>query len=143
MPSAESKLRGVERSLRFLEYHWHRQINVGDVAAASRMSLRGLVKAFLRETGEAPGQVLRGIRIKHAQELLRGTDWPVKVIASVCGFNRFNSFAVAFRRDVGMSPGEYRQRIAQSAARSNEIPLPVNRNSGTPDDPIRCQAAMR
>ena len=105
---------GINLSLRFLEDHWYRPINVRDLTAASRMSRRGLFKAFVRQTGRPPGQILRRIRMERAQELLRATEWPLKVIAPVCGFRNVNSFAVAFRRDIGMSPGVYRRSSGQS-----------------------------
>lgn len=102
--------RDFRQSLEFLHHHWFKPINVGDLAQVSKLSRRGLFKAFLRHTGERPGQILRRIRIQRAQELLRSSNWPIRVVAGVCGFKRVNSFAVAFKRDVGVSPGAYRQR---------------------------------
>jgi transcriptional regulator GlxA family with amidase domain len=102
---------GFQRCLHVISNQWFKPINVGDLVSVSRMSPRGLFKAFRRHTGESPGQALRRIRIERAKQLLQGTNWHLKVIAGVCGFQSVNTFSVAFRRVVGISPGKFRDRL--------------------------------
>ena len=53
---------------------------------------------------------LEGRRLARAQELLLGTDWPVKRIASTCGFADGEHLARRFRKRLGKTPGEWRSR---------------------------------
>ncbi len=70
-------------------YHWHR-----------------IYHAMLGETVAAS---VRRIRLHGAAgELVRG-DRPLRVIAAAYGFNSVQSFARAFRKSFGTSPGEYRR----------------------------------
>ena len=103
----------IKRTLRFLDRHWHRPIDVGDLATASRLSRRGLAKAFIRQIGYGPGRFLLCLRIRRAQQLLVRTDWSLQAIADVCGFKSANSFWVAFRRESEMTPGQYRRHFGR------------------------------
>jgi AraC-like DNA-binding protein len=46
--------------------------------------------------------------MQHAKRLL-ATDQSVASIASVLGFSSCSNFCVAFRRAIGMTPGQFRQ----------------------------------
>lgn len=105
---------GLKRSLDYLQNNWFRPINVRHLVAASGMSPRGLTKAFMRELGRGPGEELRRLRLEHACQLLRASQLRMDAISTACGFNSVNSFWVAFRRSVGITPGLYR-RINSSA----------------------------
>jgi AraC-like DNA-binding protein len=103
----------VYRTLRFLDKHWHRPINVDTLTAASKMSRRGLFKVFMRHVGYGPGRLLLRIRIQRAQQLLTQTDWSFNTIADICGFKNANSFWVAFRRETETTPGKYRRQFSR------------------------------
>lgn len=103
-----------EQMLQYLNQHWHKPINVEDLAAAARLSRRGLFKSFERRMGHGPGRELRCIRIRQSQQLLAKTDWRLNVVAKACGFKSLNSFWVAFKREVGMTPGVFRREFSQT-----------------------------
>jgi len=105
----------LKRTFQFLHRNWHKPINVNHLTVASKLSRRGLYKAFVKQLGHGPGHELRHIRIKHAQQLLVQMDWSYESIGEICGFNTANSFFVAFKRETGMSPGRYRAWFRQSA----------------------------
>ena len=48
------------------------------------------------------------IRIEYAKELLLTTNQKVNEIAEECGFSSASYFNVVFRKQVGVSPGAYR-----------------------------------
>jgi transcriptional regulator GlxA family with amidase domain len=114
----------IARALRFLERNWHRPINVSDLIKTSRMSRRGFLKAFEKHTGQNPGKELQRFRLEHAQQLLRlHPEYSLQAIASSCGYRSINSFCVAFRREVRISPRRFSEKNAgprwNESARTN------------------------
>ena len=107
----------LKRTFKFIQKNWHKPINVKHLATASKLSRRGLYKAFVKHFGHGPGSELRCIRIKHAEQLLIQTDWNLESVAEMCGFAAANSFFVAFKREIGISPGQYREVFRRSAPR--------------------------
>jgi transcriptional regulator GlxA family with amidase domain len=105
--------RGVARSLKFLSAHWQEDISVSDLVKTAGMSRRGFLKAFQRHIGRAPGHELRRIRMEHARDLLMRSDHKLADISRRCGYQSSNSFWVAFRRANGISPRQFRDRVAR------------------------------
>ena len=50
---------------------------------------------------------LKEIRLSEAKRLLGLNKYLVKDVAKMVGFEDYNYFSVVFRREVGVSPGEY------------------------------------
>ncbi len=63
-----------------------------------------------KATGRSPYGLLTRIRMELAETVLAGSDYPVKVIASQCGYAFPFSFTRAFTKYAGVSPTEYRRR---------------------------------
>jgi AraC-like DNA-binding protein/quercetin dioxygenase-like cupin family protein len=59
---------------------------------------------------QSPMGMVRRIRMSQAEELLLGTDHPLKHIAAAVGYETPFSFSKAFRRYAGCSPREFRRR---------------------------------
>lgn len=103
---------GVARSLRFMWDHCHEPIGVNDMARAASMSLRNFHQAFVDNIGRSPGQELQHIRIERAKKMLSDYNTKMEVIAKMCGYESANSFWVAFKRLMGMSPKQYQKKFA-------------------------------
>lgn len=102
---------GVARSLRHIWEHAHEPICIQDLVSVAAMSRRGLHKAFLERLGRTPGQELQRVRIEHAKKLLAETGQKVEAIANDCGYQSINTFCVAFKRAVGISAKQFRDRM--------------------------------
>ncbi len=78
--------------------------------AARRLGLstRGLQRA-LREAGTLYRMELKAFRVRRAQQLLRG-ERSLGWIATEVGFSSSQHFATAYRRAIGETPTEWRQR---------------------------------
>ena len=100
---------GVAKSLDYISRHWRQSIGVMDLVRVARMSRRGFLKAFQRHTGGTPGRRLRGIRLENARRMLRESDDQLGTIAGGCGYRSVNSFIIAFKREVGLAPIQYRE----------------------------------
>lgn len=109
----------INRCLSLMERKFCEPIGLKDLVEFSEMSWRGFHKAFVRAVGTNPGRFLRALRIEHAKRLLIHDDLQVKEIARRCGFRSDNTFCVAFRREVNMSPKRF-QRQSCSAWRQEQ-----------------------
>lgn len=105
--------KGVANSLRFIWAHAHEPITVQDLVAVAGMSRRGLHKAFIEHIGRTPGEELLRVRIERAKRLLAESEQKLDVLATMCGYQNANSFYMAFKKHVGMSPKEYRASLAR------------------------------
>jgi len=72
-------------------------------------SYRTVDRRFHRQFGRSLGAELIRVRTERAKRLLSETHLPLPVIAEQLGYSHPNYFNVAFRREVGMPPAEYRR----------------------------------
>lgn len=100
----------VRRAMSFIEAHAHEPITVDDIAAAARISTRGLQYAFRRATGMAPTEFLRDVRLAGAHvDLQEGAD-TVGAVARRWGFGNPSRFAGYYRARYGRSPADTARR---------------------------------
>ena len=95
----------------YLSYHLGEPLSVADMAARAQLSPSRFATLFREDYGRSPHQYFLQLRIEHAQELLRGTDLPLKLIAEYCGFADVHHFSKAFKQRVRLSPGAFRDGI--------------------------------
>lgn len=83
-------------------------------AAASRSVLEKKFRKFLRRS---PHAEIRRVQIAHVRQLLIDTDYPLKRIAELTGFEHVEYLSVVFKRLSGESPGRFRKRVQAAADR--------------------------
>lgn len=101
----------VSKGLQYMAQNFMRPILLEEVVRVTRMSRRGFISAFNKNTGRTPISVLRQMRIEYAKQLLVEQDLPLKMIASLTGFRSENTFCVAFQRAVNMAPKKYQRHV--------------------------------
>jgi AraC family transcriptional regulator len=82
---------------------------LAELAQLCKLSVRQLTRGFRRSRGCSIGEHVAQSRLKNAQRLL-ATGQSVKAIAYSLGFASPSSFSYAFRRAVGETPRQFRQR---------------------------------
>jgi len=92
----------------YLSFHLGEPLSVADMAERARLSPSRFATVFREDFGLSPHQYFLRLRIEHAQDLLRSTDLPVKLIAEYCGFADVHHFSKAFKRRIQLSPGAFR-----------------------------------
>lgn len=65
---------------------------------------------FIREMGMGFNEYVTGLRMEKAKKLLDETNEKVSRIAEACGFRSASYFIVVFRKQMGISPNEYRNK---------------------------------
>lgn len=94
---------------RYLDANYSDNINLDMLASMTHMNKYYLVHAFTKYTGLSPINYLIDQRIKIGKNLLVTTNHSISQIASSIGFSSQSYFAQAFKKEVGMTPGEYRK----------------------------------
>ena len=69
-----------------------------------------MVHAFKKYKGLSPINYLINRRLDEARHLLETTDYPVSKIALASGFSSQSYFSQVFRKELNMTPGEYRKK---------------------------------
>jgi transcriptional regulator GlxA family with amidase domain len=93
-----------------------RDVSLASMAAAAGLERRTLLRRFANATGMTPIEYCRAVRTARARELLEFGNTPQKEIAQSLGYEDVASFARAFRKAVGSSPGAYRKRFVRKAS---------------------------
>lgn len=88
---------------------------VAQMVELSRLPERTFKRRFAQATGMAPLDYVHHVRLEEAKQMLeRGAD-PVEAIAVDIGYSDGSFFSRLFKRKVGMSPVQYRQRFGRLA----------------------------
>jgi transcriptional regulator GlxA family with amidase domain len=96
--------------------HLYEDLSVPALARRACMSDRNFARAFRRETGRTPGAYVEAARVERARIALETGELPIEAIARQAGFGTVETMRRAFRRQVGVSPIEYRTRFRRQAA---------------------------
>jgi LacI family transcriptional regulator len=97
-------------AVRFIKDHCHEHIQVGNILAEVPISRRALEKGLRKHLGRSPAEEIRRVRVERAVQLLCDTKWPMPRIAVESGFERPELLTRAFRRELSMTPTEFRRR---------------------------------
>lgn len=109
---AAHELLDLENLIAYLETRLDEPLRLEDLAARSHISVSTLLRRFKKATGLTPIDFLVRLRLEKARRMLRETRMPITEISYQTGFSDSNYFARQFRKNIGMSPGEYRRRSA-------------------------------
>ncbi len=109
-PKSQDLLK-IAKAITYLEAASDLDVTLDDLARASGMSKRTLIRSFQAAFGKSPIAYLIEARVQRATELLRSTEKNVTEVAMEVGFNDSNYFSRQFRKLMHLSPREYRKRI--------------------------------
>ncbi|MEJ1971851.1 MAG: AraC family transcriptional regulator [Lacunisphaera sp.] len=94
----------IEFGFHYLRNHFRSPVNLKTVATECGISREHFIRQFRRRFTEAPGAMLRRLRLEHADAMLAATKQTVEEVALASGFTSANSFSRAFRQKFGHSP---------------------------------------
>ncbi|MVT11453.1 GlxA family transcriptional regulator [Chitinophaga tropicalis] len=78
-------------------------------------SRRNFVRRFKQATGITPIEYLQKTRMEAAKRFLEQTDNSILAVMLDCGYNDIKAFRKVFRKEVGLTPTEYRLKFAVNA----------------------------
>lgn len=94
----------------YVENHISERISLEEVAAAARMSIPTFSKKMKERTGMTLVDYVNERRVAKAKELLRNRNLSLWDIADATGFSNTNYLLRVFKKQTGMTIGEYRKQ---------------------------------
>lgn len=111
----------VARGVEMIHGNLAGDLSLERVASAACLAPFHFHRVFTAMHGMTPHRYITRLRLDRAEALLAGSDRPVADIAFSCGFDSLGSFTALFRRDRGVTPGQFRKN-------RETVPAPAQQN---------------
>ena len=110
---------------RYLRRHYPERITLSELSLHFHCSTVTLTEAYRKTYQTTILQALYEIRLEHAKQMLAQTDASVSEIALCNGFPDVGSFFKRFRKEIGMTPTEWRTQasgdiVADATQKNND-----------------------
>jgi len=109
------RMRDVNRlkpAFDFIHQRYCNKLGLGEISAASNMSVSHLCRYFKKVTGQTITEYIKRFRVDRAKELLIADEKSITWIAQEVGFESHSYFDRIFREVTGITPQEFRRRFA-------------------------------
>lgn len=107
----EQELGLIEKAKIYINENFYKDISLEDVSRHVDISTYYFSKLFKEETNENFIEHLTNIRIEHAKKLLQDKELSIKQICLETGYSEPNYFSRIFKKNVGITPTEYRDKL--------------------------------
>lgn len=111
----------IEFGHHFIRHRFRDAANLKEIAQRCGVTREYFAREFRRRYRQTPGQLLKRLRLEHAELLLKATSMPVVDISAACGFSSMNTFGRTFKRHHRRSPSDFRT----DARRKGEHTRPI------------------
>lgn len=113
--SANKKIGGI---MQYLQEHYNEQSNIENLAEEWGVSSRYLRKYFEEKVGMSCMDYITVMRMNRAKELLWESRKSITEVAMETGYGTSQYFSRMFKKEVGMTPSEYRSTWKEERANS-------------------------
>lgn len=94
---------------RYIDENYSQNITLDLLANITHIDKFYLTHTFTKCLGQSPIRYLTEKRLSSAKELLAGSNFSISQISSMTGFSSQSYFAQIFRKEVGLTPLQYRK----------------------------------
>jgi signal transduction histidine kinase/ligand-binding sensor domain-containing protein/DNA-binding response OmpR family regulator len=99
----------LAKTLRLIEENINREtLNITFLCRETALSRTSFFAKIKGITGQTPNDLIAGIRLNKAVDLLKHSDLPITEISEQAGFNTIQYFSKSFKDRFGQSPTEFR-----------------------------------
>lgn len=99
----------VKKAIKYMREEMHLDPTLTEAAAMVKLSRERLRHVFTEHTGLTFKQYLRRLRLEAACHLLVTEKLTIEQVVDRIGFKGLNHFSVNFRKEYGISAGDYRK----------------------------------
>lgn len=118
----QDKIKGDIYKIReYIENHYHENLTLKSIADKFYMNPAYLGQLFRKTYGVYFRDYFRQVRINEAKKRLRQTDMRVYEIADDIGFENPDYFVTQFRKEVGMTPMNYRKKVRKKLSQDKDL----------------------
>lgn len=100
----------IRNSIDYIYDHLHLPLTMEQVADNENLNPSYFSKLFVKETGITAKAFIIDAKIKTAKNMLLYSDNSLFNIAMALGFSSQSAFSAAFKKNTGITPGEFRDR---------------------------------
>lgn len=101
----------VDNAMAYIAEHYKERLKLVDVADQIYVSQWHLSKLLNKRTGQNFSEILNGVRVEKATQLLRDPSYRISDIADEVGFQDLAHFSRVFKKIKGVSANEYRNNL--------------------------------
>lgn len=98
----------IEFGHHFICNRFRNASNLKEIAQLCGVTREYFAREFRRRYARTPGQLLKRLRLEHAELLLKTTSMPVVDVSAASGFASMNTFGRIFKRHHRQSPSDFR-----------------------------------
>lgn len=109
----------MDQAVTYFHSNYNLPISIDEYSKKHGMSVSWFIRNFKDYTGITPAQYILSLRISNAQSLLESTNYNVKEIASIVGYDNPLYFSRIFKKNCGVSPKEFRKQLATTTSSSS------------------------
>ncbi len=102
----------LQRVRDYVEAHLDEELSLTVLADIACLSPYHFSRSFKEAAGVGPQRYVIQRRVERAKRLMRQTHQPLALIALEAGFADQSHFTIAFRREIGVTPGRFRAALA-------------------------------
>jgi len=95
----------------YIEQHFDREITLDRLAFLADMSVTNFRREWKKRYAETPIGYRDSVRLYYAKEYLACGYYTVSEIAEKCGFDDVSYFVRFFKKQIGITPGEFKKRF--------------------------------
>lgn len=117
-----SRTQRIVRAKRYMDRAYEQPLNLHRLSQEAYLSKYHFLRVFKQTYRITPHQYLLRRRIDQARQFLRENELSVSEICYLTGFESPGSFSSLFKREVGMSPSQYRKFYLQQQQLAREKP---------------------
>ncbi|MEY9094951.1 helix-turn-helix domain-containing protein [Paenibacillus sp. RC84] len=114
-----------EQVSKYIHEHYMDGLSVRALAEQNDINENRLFYVFKKHTGMGPGKYLMAYRLNRAKESLLANDAPIGEIAKSLGYEDALYFSRIFKKQVGVSPAEFRGRFRNNPYGIQDGPIPI------------------
>ncbi|MEK8216120.1 AraC family transcriptional regulator [Paenibacillus sp. FSL L8-0463] len=104
-----------EKIIDIVQHDYDKDLTLEECASRLHYNANYLSSVFRKETQYYFSEYLAMYRFKMAKKWLEETDMPIKDIAARLRYNNSQNFIRSFRKQEGMTPGQYRDNVSSRA----------------------------
>jgi transcriptional regulator GlxA family with amidase domain len=109
--SRQSEDAEIARCQTWIARHYNEPAPVAAMVRLSGLPERSFKRRFQQATGMSPLEYVQTLRLEEAKQMLESSDDPVEAIANEVGYEDAGFFGRLFRRQVSLTPAQYRRRF--------------------------------
>jgi transcriptional regulator GlxA family with amidase domain len=101
----------IARCQAWIAEHYNAPAPVAAMVRLSGLAERSFKRRFKSATGMAPLEYVHTLRLEEAKQMLESSNAPIEAIAGEVGYEDAGFFSRLFRRQVNLTPAQYRKRF--------------------------------